>query len=531
MKKYNCLLALLVSVFLLFCACVQEQANPTSSPTQPTNLTGPSSSTQSNPTSAPTQPSIPTDPPTSQPNLDWVTTREIVPFEDRFKEDVPFGDNTTTWIASSNDSSSNDYNVFRLQRSSITIENGKEKECVYNIPVDEALWDYCYLLSADGRWAYVCSGGELCKLDLLSGELTTLVEKRESDLYWQVQACGKDTVCIFQLDVQRNLRIYYRDLHSDAEKTLYSGVLPQTSAYDLQSGWRGLSFRAPSSTLGTFTWQMMNPAFYAASQEELANPDSQFKRVYQEDYSRCWEDPEKHPIHLASCPALCNAIQDELNTPYYIKYICDPVSGTVTEDYGIIDRCFYGTGLGHNHFDYEITKEETPEILDVAPVEIPNISKASGVWPEADSIDLFIYSDFGGGHPYLALGDSICKLADIPVTEAEIGSDFVYCITTEGAIVQISYDGKICNTIYTSYNELRNLFYWQDALYFIDGNTIVCIDTIAGTYCPIIRTTLKEMNISSAYDNGLHFYVRQGLYFQEYIFSPYTGELTEFFFF
>ena len=529
MKKYNCLLALLVSVFLLFCACAQEQANNTSAPTQPTTLTDPSS--------VPTQPSDPTDPtdPTNpsspiQPSTDWVTTRTIVPFEDRFKEDVHFGDSSTTWVTPSNDDSHSAYNQFRLQRSSITIENGKETQCVYSVPIDEALWDYCYLLSADGRWAYVCSGGELCKLDLLSGELTTLAEKRDSDLYWQVQACGKDTVCIFQLDAQRNLRIYYRDLHSDAEKTLYSGVLPQTSAYDLQSGWRGLSFKAPSSTLGTFTWQMMNPAFYAASQEELANPDSHFKQMHQQDFSRCWEDPENHPIHLASCPALCHAIQDEYNIPYYIKYICDPISGVVTEDYGIIDNCFYGTGLGHDHFDYEITKEGTPEILDVAPVEIPNISKASGVWPEADYIDLFIYSDFGGRHPYLALSDSIVKLADIPVTEAEIGSDFVYCITTEGAIVQISYDGKICNTIYVSDNELGALRYWQDGLYFTDGNSIVCIDTIAGTYRPIIRTTLKEFYLSGGYFDSLRFGIRQGLYCQEYLFYPDTGELTAIYF-
>ena len=115
---------------------------------------------------------------------------------------------------------------------------------------------------------------------------------------------------------------------ADAEKNLYEGVLTQSSPYDLTSEIRGLYFSAPSTTLGTFSWQMMNPAFYEAVQTELANPNSQFKQIYQQDYSKYWENPEEYQIHLATCPPLCNRIEDAYNIPYHIKYIYDPATGT-----------------------------------------------------------------------------------------------------------------------------------------------------------------------------------------------------------
>lgn len=461
--------------------------------------------------------------------MDWVTDREIVPFEDRFKEDVPFGDYPTTWITPDNSHSKSDYSVFYLWGLSIGMRNGMEREYVYNIPVDPNLLAGFSYIAADGRWAYLCSDDELCKLDLLTGELTTLVKKNEGDIRWEVYACGKDTVCIFQLNKRNSLRIFYRDLHSDAEKTLYWATLPKTSPYDLESETRGIYFSAPSSTLGVCSFQMMNPAFYTVVQEELANPKSQFKLIYQQDYSKCWEDPEKHPIHLDTYPSLCHVIQDAYQTPYYIKYICDPVSGTVTEDYGTIDTCFYGSGQNHNHFDYEITKAETPAILDVAPVEIPNFSKLTGEspWKGSDTARTYVYSEFGYGQPYLSLDYPTWRLADFPVTDIELSWEYVYCITLEGTIVQLNYNGSICNTIYTSENELRDLNYRDNYIYFIDGSTIICIDETTGTWRPIFQTSLKEIKLfwSSKHPNILSFTVSQGMYSQNYQYNPETNEL------
>lgn len=562
MKKYNsCLLALMVSVFLLLCACAQQQTSQASS--EPDTLSSipathcpppiytPASSvpatsvpaTSIPATSVPvtsvpaTQPTTMPTPPATEPNLDWLTDREIIPFEDRFAEDVPFGVSDYWLDEYENYRGYGQYHFyppyFDTQYGLYTVAeivwtHSMETEYIYEVPIDHKLLIDFTEISVDGRWAYLCNGDELCKLELLTGELTTLVKKSEDIIYWNVQACGKDTVCIFQLDAQRNLRVYYRDLHSDAERTLYEGILPQSSPYDLTSEIRGLYFSAPSTTLGAFSWQMMNPAFYEAVQTELANPNSQFKQIYQQDYSKYWENPEEYQIHLATCPPLCNRIEDAYNIPYHIKYIYDPATGTLTEDYGIIDSCFYGTGQGCNHFDYEITKKETPEILDVTPVEIPNISKPTGdtPWEDVDDIGAYIYSDFGYGYPYFNLDDPIRKVADIAVTEIELAPEFIYCITTERTILQFEYYGTTCNTIYTSENELYDLVHGGDKLYFIDGSTIICIDTATGTWRPVIRTTLKEIYISRGCDDGFKFGVRQGLYGQEYRFYLDTGELS-----
>ena len=567
MKKANYLPVLFVAVFLLLCACAQQQTSPASSDpdalsstpsinvtpasrvpdsrppatSKPATSVPATSAPATAPTTAPTQPTKPTEPPPpTEPNLDWVTNREIVPFEDRFKEDVPFGYKHDSWLTPWTYPGYSHYLCeYRLMRSPtyfsnpiVIQEQGIEEDALlYWVPISLDRLDDMKTLAVDGRWGYFSNNNELCKLELLTGELTTLAKKNESDICWEVQACGKDTVCIFQLDAQRNLRIYYRDLHSEAERTLYEGVLPLSSAYDLnpvaRDISRGIYFSAPSTTLGAVSWQMMNPAFYEVTQKELENPDSQFKQIYQQDYSKCWEDPDKYPIHLATYPGLCDDIENAYNIPYYIKYTYDPVTSTLTEDYGIIDSCFYGTGENHNHFDYEITKEEIPEILDIAPVEIPNFSKRTEAEPfwGFDHCYTCFFSDFGYSFPYWRGDGFVHKLADIAVTEMSMSNEYIYCITTEGAILQFNHNGSICNTIYTSENNLHDLQCRGNYIYFIDGSTIICVDETAGTWRPVIRTTLKEIYISRGYDDGLKFGVRQGLYGQEYRFYLATGEL------
>ena len=563
MKKANYLPVLFVAVFLLLCACAQQQTSPASSepdtlssipatrypppiytpasavPTTSTPATSvpatpvPTSSAPA--TTPPTSPAIPPD--RSYSSTEWVTSREIVPFEERFTEDVPFGYDNDSWLLPWTYPGYSHYLVeYRLMRNPtyfyypiIIKEQGiEEDELLYDVPIALDRLDGMNMLSIDGRWGYFANDSELCKLELLTGELTTLATRSEGDIRWEVYACGKDTVCIFQVDANRNLRIYYRDLHSDAEKNLYEGVLTQSSPYDLTSEIRGLYFSAPSTTLGTFSWQMMNPAFYEAVQTELANPNSQFKQIYQQDYSKYWENPEEYIIHLATCPSLCNRIEDAYNIPYHIKYIYDPVTGTLTEDYGIIDSCFYGTGQNHNHFDYEVTKEEVPIILDANPVKISNFSMRTEDEPfwEFDHCYTCLFSDFGYSFPYWRGDGFVHKLADIAITEINMSNEYIYCITTEGTILQFNYDGSICNTIYASENTLHDLNCGGNYIYFIDGSTIICIDETTGTWCPVIQTTLKEIYISRAYDYGFKFGVRQGLYGQEYLFYLDTGELS-----
>lgn len=533
MKKYNCLLVLLVFVFLLLCACASGQVEtpssspdtissipssstpassvPASSPVSSVPASSPASSIPSTstpatsvPATAPAQPTIMSTHWLTYPTMDWVTDREIVPFEDRFAEDVPFGNYSKTWIVPEKEHSYSGYSVFYLWGLSVAMENGMEREFAYNIPVDPNLSAGFSWIAADGRWGYWLSDKELCKLDLLTGELTTLDMKNEGDIRWEVHACGQDTVCIFRLDAQRNLRIYYRDLHSDAEKTLYEGVLP-----DVPTSKNDLLFYAPNTTQGQVYWEMINPAFYEAYMKELNDPNSSLK----------------------DSANLYSAVQERYNIPMLVRYLCDFHTGELAENLGLYDTCWQTKDCKHDHFNYENTREEVPTVLDVAPVEIPNFSKLTGESPRenADTSDAYIYNEFGHGCPYVSLDYPTWKLADFPVIDIELSWEYVYCITLEGTIVQLNYNGSICNTIYTSKNELRDLNYWGNCIYFIDGSTVICIDETAGTWRPILQTTLDEINLFWYHKHPgiLSFTVRQGLYCQDYRFYPDTGVLEE----
>ena len=278
MKKYNCLLILLVFVFLLLCACAKEQATPASS-----------APTSSVPVSSAPATSVPTTSAPIQLSTDWlVEDREIIPFEERFKKDIQFG-SSTSWLIQDGEVYTRYFFGYNQMQKTRCYGVFLNDQMVYQVSEAPELAQ-CGYLAADGRWAYLYGEAGILKMDLLTGEYTVFLQFGSDIIFWRAGSCDKDTICIFTVDTQRNLRIYYRDLRSNAEKTLYEGILPESSPQDFvsfekysQFGNQGISFTPPQSTNGTFSWRMMNPAFYTVLQKELANPDSQFKHVYKEN--------------------------------------------------------------------------------------------------------------------------------------------------------------------------------------------------------------------------------------------------------
>ena len=534
MKKANYLLVLFVAVFLILCACAQQQTSQASSdpdtlssipatrypppiytpassvPTTSAPATSvpatsaPATTPATTPSTAPTQPAAWPDRILSCQTTDWITDREIVPFEERFAADVPFGLYPTIWIAPDTDSAYSDYSVFALRSCYVIMHNSLETEYVHRIPMDANIPPNCMSLAGDGYWGYWLSDDALYKINLQSGAYTVLDTKNETDIRWDVQACGKDTVCIFRLDAQRNLRIYYRDLHSEAEKTLYEGVLP-----DVPTSENELFFYAPTTTQGQVYWEMINPTFY---------------EIYLKELNSSGDD-------LKDTPNLRSAIQGDCGIPMLVRYSCDFNTGVLTADFGWYDTCWKTKDCKHDHFNYENTREEVPTLLDVTPVEIPNFSKLTGESPMeyTDTVDTYIYSEFGHGLPYGSLDYPTWKLADIPVIDITSSTEYFYCITTEKTILQISCDGKICNTIYTSENELRDLTSLGNYLYFVDGSTVICIDEAVGTWKPIVKITADDFDLGWHYrHNGvLKLVIRQGMYIEDYWYYPETGELKE----
>ena len=548
-KKNNCLLALLVSVFLLLCACAQQQADPSSS--DPDALSSiPSSSTPASSvpassvpaTSTPTTSAPATEPaPPIQISTDWITDREVVPFENRFAEDIPFftaeqayyrhGD---YWFAQASDGTYIRYHLDKFDTTNrLAVFKGRVTEAtlVYEIPVDINLSGYGILL-ADGHWAYLTGNGTLLKVDLITGDYTTVLTQNKYASFWQMRSCGMDTVCIFEVDAENNLSIFYHDLHSDAQKMLYTGTLPLPLSEDF-------SFTAPKSTLGQITWEMMNPAFYAVVQAELQNPDSQFKKDSHTDYSKYWTNPEENPITIHNQPFLCIAIQNHYNIPARVKYIYDIQTGELTADYGIIDSCERGSGDYNDHYNYENTWETPLNIVEPNPVEIPNIIRLTEAQIAEDLADeynaangnVFLYNAFGYAKAYWRLneldGATYTKPSDLLFREVVASPHYIYGITPENTVVQLSTDGSICNTVYRSNNLLADICYHAGSIYFIDGKQIVRINAIDGTSSVILRCDGK-MSLDTWTDKEkLYILVVQGLYDQQYFFDPDTGVLRE----
>ena len=138
----------------------------------------------------------------------------------------------------------------------------------------------------------------------------------------------------------------------------------------------------------------------------------------------------------------------------------------------------------------------------------------------------FLFSEFGYGKPYLNQDGKATKLADIEAREIASDPYYVYCLTADNTIVQISPDGSICNTIYTSDGVLDDLCYHTGSVYFKENDKVIRIDTVTGTYSAVLRTD-GSMSVDSFGEEGLYILVVQGLYDQQYFFHPDTGELEE----
>ncbi len=493
MKKYICLLTLLVIVLLLS-ACAGSQtdsitSDPDSLSSTPSSSVSssvpPTTPTKTEPTIVPTEPTTlptePTDPPLVQLSTDWVVAeRTAIPFDERFETDISFITYATSWFVQISDNTYCQYSLSKAKGSSVL--NVRQNDTViYQTLCDRDLSSYG-IVASDGQWAYLSGDNQLIRANLLTGETTTLEEFSADLLQWYIWGCDQDTIFIYTLDQNYLLHYYYRDLRSDATKTMYEGTIPTTPLEDMV-------FYRPGSTQSPVCWRMMNPDFYEVLKKELNDPESPFRTNYNGRYSQYWENTEPFDPSIYNTFFLSLLIQEEYDIPARVEYYYDPKTGELTPDYGIICDCERGSDKGHDPFDYEITKEEVPEILNVAPVEIPNISKLTEDQAEA-ALDIncsyrYYYNDMYYesiyGYPASQERGIYTKLADIPISQMVLTPDYVYCITLENTIIQLSYDGSVCNTIYTSDSELDSLHYGLGYLCFIDNKTIIRIDTINGT--------------------------------------------------
>lgn len=526
-------ICLLVTVALLFCACTSaDDSGATAEPTQPSTTTptqaptvAPTTAPTAAPTVAPTAaptvaPTVaPTEPPAAEFTEYLVQTRQVTPFEDRFKEDFSFH-SPTTWLIPEGDH----YIAYRaiFPNNRFAIEKLGTDTTFTKTPVKDVV-GYA-LVTADGQFATFGSKTDFKKVNIATGEHTILLTMPQDLLHWNAQACGPDTVCIVTLTgTDREFHAFYLDVHTGATRTIYRYHVPETYLDTFYVFF-------PDSALDTVSWSMVNPDFYAAMQEELKDPNSPCKTHYAHqntDYSSFWENQE----HVFTSYMFCENVQHHVNIPFWSMMSCSLGADAPTETLGIIDKCWFGSGYAHDHFDYENTYEEKPQIINAAPT--PLYAVASLTQQQIDDIlaegygsttgVAFLSNEYGSRQLYLALDGVTRRLTDSPVVEFVNSKYFVYCVTAEGSVLQLSHDGKICNTMYTG-TAPDSLSYEKGELYFRDGDYVLQINIISG--CS--RILLKSgglLDVKAWGPGNVFIEIVHGLYDQQYIFTPETGEL------
>jgi len=244
-------------------------------------------------------------------------------------------------------------------------------------------------------------------------------------------------------------------------------------------------------------WQsintMLNPEMAAVLEKELANPDS----IYivnnftgrESDYSSLWsslsldaEGQYRHPPY-----SLLHDIQSHTGIHAWVKCAYNPADGSYTETTGIIDNCWYGSGYSHDHYD--------PKEYDVSPswnvseaASIPNISLPEEPQKMYEE-DIYAYATTD----YAYIDGFICRetasstfqiLFELDLTEVKFAPDYLYGITPDNTLMQVSYDGTVRNTVYTADSgTLSELVYGSGKLYFLENETTLMEIDIPAQTC------------------------------------------------
>ena len=114
-----------------------------------------------------------------------------------------------------------------------------------------------------------------------------------------------------------------------------------------------------------------------------------------------------------------------------------------------------------------------------------------------------------------------------PVTQWENSRYYLYAITDDGALVQVSPDGSVRNTLYRArYGQLRDVDYQCGMVFLLDGDDLVQLDLTTMEQ----RTLLEaEAMVACQYmgENQVYICQSKGLHQTQYILNLETQTLEE----
>ncbi len=482
------------------------------------------------PTTVPTEPTVP--PTTEPPAPEWLVADRVSPsYDDFFSHDLPYNTLTYGWTVPKGDSLTQYY--IRSERDGLCISSNPWSGG-FMIP-DSGNLTELPIVGADGKWAYLHSSDGILQLDMQTGESTLLVVHGN---ILQAALCGYDV-------------LYYAAVSEDGTVGVYRLYIPTMTLDPLCEGiersWY-FSISFPRTTLGSITWSSINPDMATRLWAELNDPNSPYLEGDGQvgGPTHLWEDPSivQDPNYEwgwdKAALWVCRWIQEDTGIHTWYKCTYDPTTDTYTEDTGVVDNCWFGSGYAHDHYEPEVTSLPDPvpvvsEWIPITGTTLPTSPTADELYAEGlyDHYDANIPGITVYGLPlqseyvYHINSNTLTQAMDMPVTMAQNSVHFLYCVTEDNRLLQISHDGATHNILYTAESEIREISHANGHLYLLDGNKIVEIDIPALQY----RVLLEHENIieASAHDEEgvVYFTIARGLHYQQYLFTPETGELEQ----
>ena len=392
-------------------------------------------------------------------------------------------------------------------------------ELYYTIPGSEDYTKGYNCLAADGVYIYFQNAEEIVQLNMRTGESRQIVS---CDYINNAYICGRDALYYAAVTDGKLAinRLYIPTMQND--------VLYDDFSDDTPYGESELYLYKPESTQGEVVWYFVNPAMTERLVEEVSNPESKYKSLASINISVLWEEEGAlNPDLGRERLWLCKHIQEDTDIRTFMKITLNQGTGECSEELGIIDNCWFGSGYPHDHYSPEITEKEAPVPADGQWIDIPDLEPIRG------EVSAVAYSD--QFMPYtLYCYDSILddgvlgeRLIETPVVSV-YGS---FCVTEDNTLIQVSWDGSVCNTLYKVKDKVRVFDQFKDKLYFLDGNAIVELDLSEGKYRTIVEyTNIVEMHVENAGTDeafaDIYFAVARGLFVEGYL---YVSEIDEIF--
>lgn len=539
LKKVFALFMVIV-LCLSMCACKKgddTQTDPTTlgttEPTQnthPTKVTEPTKNTEPPVTTAPpetTEVTEPTEPPVVELSVsDWQLEKpNYLSYEDYFSVEREFANVSSLysphyWIKGGqkyyfrNDFSSHERLLVECY----------EPNAVYVIPNSEAYAKY-QVAGADGHYGYLYNENQLVRIDLATGNVEKLLEGQMFGSYYVIQL-----VNVLLVD---NLVAYYI-CNADNELTigrLYLPTLNNEILYSMQGEFYHVSLTLPQTTQ-TIEWAMLNPEFINYVKAELADPNSKVQKGDYYDLSEIWKSEDAFD-RIIRTPMMQHILQDEGNIRALLKFTYNLETKELTTQTGVVDNCFHGSGMPHDHYNPDITTAPKPELI-MSPWTnllnpLPDIVTA-----DESAVNSILLPGVDSGR-YL-YGTDGKKLIDSPVSWAfDVGNGAIYISVDKQSICAINYkDGQSVELYRSAEGEITgsdniySLCRDRQWLVFCDGDVLMQIDLAAGKW----RQLVSHPNIQSYYyiDYDMptvYFEICAGLYGTGYTVNMETGELRD----